>query len=47
MLAAIEGYVFIAEMKTATTITFTPGNLTGFTFDTWELTENQCGARAC
>jgi len=34
-------------MKTGTTITFMPSNLTGFTFDMWELTGNQCGVGVC
>jgi|GEM_PF-2547686 len=43
----VEGFVYIAEMKTGTTITFTPGSLTGFEFDTWDMTENQCGPGSC
>ncbi|MCB9858247.1 MAG: hypothetical protein H6818_21395 [Phycisphaerales bacterium] len=42
-----SGFAFIAEMKTGTRITFDPGSLSGFEFDTWTDTFNQCGAGPC
>ncbi|HPF38857.1 MAG TPA: hypothetical protein P5081_17210 [Phycisphaerae bacterium] len=42
-----SGFVFIAEMKTGTRITFDPGSLSGFEFDRWNGTVNQCGPGAC